>query len=244
MSGAAAISAAKNRRGNSAGQLAPPVQTNVRNQVVTQNISSPPNGSQPNSNSNGSNDSLPKPSNPMQALQLHEIRLNRNDKAYLELEKSVKLLSEVVSKNQQAQQQQAQQHQQAQQQQAQQHQQAQQQQAHQQQAQQQPSTIVNTQVDERLSQLEELFNHLKEDIFRIQAFVMETNLAFLKYQSIENAKSVQVPVPALPQPVPVPALPLPEPVPALPLPEPVIDEPNVSLQINDYTLDQIVDISQ
>ena len=75
--------------------------------------------------------------------------------------------------------------------------QAQQAQAQQAQAPQQqiPSAQLNqfsqglTLMNERLTQVEEMFHHLKEDIFRLQAFSMETNMAFLKFQSsiVESA---------------------------------------------------------
>jgi hypothetical protein len=216
MSGAAAISAAKNRRGNSGAPPAP-VQTNVRTgQPVKNTPQQSTSASSSNSSStSNSNADLPKPTNPMQALQLHEIRLNRNDKAYLELEKTIHLLSETVNANQLQQK--------------------------------QPSSVQSsnndntqlyqgmTQLNERISHLEELFNHIKEDIFRVQTFAMETNLSFLKYKSNETAKSIQLTdVPTAQVQVPTAQVHV-----------PLSYEPNVSLQINEYTtLEQIVDISQ
>ena len=208
MSGAAAISAAKNRRGNSGAPPAP-VQTNVRTGQPVKNTP------QQSTSTSNSNTDLPKPTNPMQAIQLHEIRLNRNDKAHLELEKTIQLLSEAVNANQLQQK--------------------------------QPSSVQSsnndntqlyqgmTQLNERISHLEELFNHIKEDIFRVQTFAMETNLSFLKYQSNETAKSIQSTDVQTQLPV------VQTPKTQLPLSY----EPNVSLQINEYTtLEQIVDISQ
>ena len=144
MSGAAAISAAKNRRGGppQQQQQQPPQQTRIQ---------------PPTQNKNTINAELPKPTNPLQALQLHEIRLGRTEKTHLELQQSIKTLSDLVEKQQQQPQQQI------------------------------PSAQFSqgllTQMNERLGQVEEMFHHLKEDIFRLQAFSMETNMAFLKYQA-------------------------------------------------------------
>jgi len=230
MSGAAAISAAKNRRGNSGAPPAP-VQTNVRTgQPVKNTPQQSTSASTSNSSStSNSNADLPKPTNPMQALQLHEIRLNRNDKAYLELKKTIHLLSETVNANQLQQK--------------------------------QPSSVQSsnndntqlyqgmTQLNERISHLEELFNHIKEDIFRVQTFAMETNLSFLKYKSNETAKSIQLTdVPTAQVQVPTAQVQVPTAqvqVPTAQVHVPLSYEPNVSLQINEYTtLEQIVDISQ
>ena len=210
MSGAAAISAAKNRRGNVA--IPPsPAQTSIRTSQSSNPTASPNNKSE-----------LPKPSNPLQALQLHEIRLNRNDKTCTELENSIKLLSDVVSTIQQQQKQQQQQQQQP----------------------TQPKTDNNntqlyqglTQMNERLSNLEEMFSHLKEDIFRVQTFAMETNLSFLRYQSTDVVK---------------PTVSVPNIVPNIVVEPNTIDAENISLHINestavvdDLTLGQIGDISQ
>ena len=89
MSGAAAISAAKNRR--STGNI---VQTTPnRNQVVQQGQQQQGQRTQPPQIKENVNTELPKPSNPIQALQLHEIRINRFEKAQLELENSITTLA-------------------------------------------------------------------------------------------------------------------------------------------------------
>ena len=209
MSGAAAISAAKNRRGN-VSIPPPPAQTSIRTTQSGNSIAS------------SNNSELPKPSNPLQALQLHEIRLNRNDKTCTELENSIKLLSDVVSTIQQQQKQQQQQPT-------------------------QPKTDNNnnnntqlyqglTQMNERLLNLEEMFSHLKEDIFRVQTFAMETNLSFLRYQSTDVVK---------------PTVSVPNIVPNIVVEPNTIDAENISLHINEstavvdnLTLGQIGDISQ
>ena len=89
MSGASALSAAKNRR--STGNI---VQTTPnRNQVVQQGQQQQGQRPQPPQLKENVNTELPKPSNPIQALQLHEIRLNRFEKAQLELENSITTLA-------------------------------------------------------------------------------------------------------------------------------------------------------
>ena len=97
MSGASALSAAKNRR--STGNI---VQTTPnRNQVVSQQPPSPQQGQQQRQQQQNNADDLPRPSNPIQALQVHEIRLNRYEKTQFELENSIKILAnnlEVLSK--------------------------------------------------------------------------------------------------------------------------------------------------
>ena len=95
MSGASALSAAKNRR--STGNI---VQTTPnRNQVVQQGQQQQQQQQQqgqrpqPPQIKENVNTELPKPSNPIQALQLHEIRINRFEKAQLELENSITTLA-------------------------------------------------------------------------------------------------------------------------------------------------------
>lgn len=57
----------------------------------------------------------------------------------------------------------------------------------------------------RIAQLEEMYHLLKEDIFRVQTFAMETNISFLKYKATDvTPVSAPVPVPA-PVPIPVPS---------------------------------------
>ena len=146
MSGAAALSAAKNRRGNSQPSQPPPsTPTPTRNQIV---------------NSQSSDKELPKPQNPIQALQLHEIRLNRAEKIHDELHSSITALAQKLDSNNKTQSN-------------------------------APSANVNveqmTQLHNRISQLEEIFHHLKEDIFRVQTFAMETNMSFLKFKASNDA---------------------------------------------------------
>jgi len=265
MSGASALSAAKNRR--STGNI---VQTTPnRNQVVSQQPPSPQQRQQQQGQSQqgqqqqNNADDLPKPSNPIQALQLHEIRLNRCDKVQQDLENSIKTMAtnlDVLSKKNVS----------------------------------QPvnnnsnnnsndTTKFNqllSELNERLSTMEEMFHHLKEDIFRVQTFAMETSLSVLKISDKEKIVYVHVPVasvpivelpatpvlatpvPATPVPAtPVPATPVPAtPVPATPVPAtpvPVYDpfkyvptvpeeEPtsNISLQISDFTNDTTLSLSQ
>jgi hypothetical protein len=213
MSGASALSAAKNRR--SAGNI---VQTTPnRNQVVQQGQQQQgqqQQGQRPQLKENV-NTELPKPSNPIQALQLHEIRLNRYEKAQLELENSITTLAtnlELTKKT-----------------------------IFQSQSQSQPIKSESQsnddihQMNERILLLEEMFHHLKEDIFRVQTFSMETSLSLLKIQNSATPTEL-APVSA----VPVSAAPAP--VSAAP------DEPssNISLLINETTLSlsEIVDSSQ
>jgi hypothetical protein len=130
MSGAAALSAAKNRRGNS--QQSQP--TPNRNKIVSpaKHTSEPP-----------------KLMHPLQALQLHEIRLNQMEKLNTEFQDSIKSLS--------------------------------------------VDNVVTShlrEMNKRLLQLEEMFHHLKEDIFRIQTFTMETNMSFLKFKAETNSNGI------------------------------------------------------
>jgi len=221
MSGAAAISAAKNRR--STGNI---VQTTPnRNQVVQQGQQQQQQGQRPQIKENV-NTELPKPSNPIQALQLHEIRLNRFEKAQLELENSITTLAtnlELTKKT-----------------------------IIQSQSQSQPQQVKSssndnqllTQMNERISLLEEMFHHLKEDIFRVQTFAMETSISMLK---IQNS-----PTPTQLAPAPVPSVIITS------IDKPTVDEPtvddatsNIFLKVSDFTnevptlsLSEIVDSSQ
>ena len=212
MSGAAAISAAKNRR--STGNI---VQTTPnRNQVVQQGQQG-----QQKQPTQLKDAELPKPSNPIQALQLHEIRLNRFEKAQLELENSITTLAtnlELTKKTIF-------------------------------QSQPQPQQVNSQfndnihQMNERILLLEEMFHHLKEDIFRVQTFSMETSLSLLKIQNSATPTEL-APVPAAPVSVPVSAAPAPAPASV----SAAHDEPtsNISLLINESTLSlsEIVDSSQ
>lgn len=206
MSGAAAISAAKNRR--STGNI---VQTTPnRNQVVSQ----PPQQRQQLKENISSE--LPKPANPMQALQLHEIRLNRYEKAHLELENSVKTLADILELNKNN-------------------------------VPKQNSENNNMQqfnklfsdFNERISTLEDMFHHLKEDIFRVQTFAMETSLSVLKLSTTSEKDKNENVSPVSPSPADLGV--------NAPIEEPAS---NITLQVseckNDVTLSlsQIVDSSQ
>lgn len=172
MSGAAAIAAAKNRRGRSdmpsqnqvISQQRPP-QTCSRGPTPQQQTRQPQPQSrqlpqQPNSNEQQ------RPMNPLQILSNHESRLNTFDKSIIELQNSINQLATLVTTKKD------------------------------------PVVVAPSQENllsnesgsmmERVSLLEEMFHHLKEDIFRVQTFAMETNLAFLKYQASENNNLTEV----------------------------------------------------
>lgn len=162
MSGAAALAAAKNRRGRS--------DTPSQNQVVSkqpqQNKSAipsppsrPPPQPQPQPNINVNNNEQQRSINPLHILSNHELRLNSFDKSFTELQNSINHLTTLVTTKKE------------------------------------PVVTCtqdnsfmneNSKLIERVSLLEEMFHHLKEDIFRVQTFAMETNLAFLKYHSSDN----------------------------------------------------------
>ena len=174
MSGAAALSAAKNRRGNSQQQQQVP----NRNRPGSQQTSCAKPPSEP-----------PKHMHPLEALQMHEIKLGQMEKKYSELQNSIQNLSSLPAKSD---------------------------------APNKMENAVATHLRDmlkRISQVEEMFHHLKEDIFRVQTFAMETNISFLKYTTENKSIGASAPVPAsAPLPVPVPvSAPLPVPVSA-PLP--------------------------
>ena len=156
-SGSAALASAKNRRSSS--NIVKNTPNQMNNQVNSRNGSNQQDGTQG------------KPMlSPMQVLRIHEMRISKLERANQEMNNSVKSLNTNVS-------------------------------AMTSQTQSnvstapvpaRPSPTYNNvkeanaevaQLRERVSLLEEMFEHLKEDIFRVQTFAMETNITLMRVQN-------------------------------------------------------------
>ena len=160
-SGSAALASAKNRRSSS--NIVKNTPNQMNNQVNSRNGSNQQDGTQG------------KPMlSPMQVLRMHEMRISKLERANQEINNSVKSLNTNVS-------------------------------AMTSQTQSNVSTTTSSapvparpsptynnvkeanaevaQLRERVALLEEMFEHLKEDIFRVQTFAMETNITLMRVQN-------------------------------------------------------------
>jgi hypothetical protein len=161
-SGSTALAAAKNRRGNANIIKLTPNGANGANCAKNGGSCSV------NNNRNIPKGEQEKPVlTPMQVLHLHEVRLSKIENLYKTLDSSVKTINDsnsnllsTTSRNIQ------------------------------------PvvaSSVSNEEVNmlkERVALLEEMFEHLKEDIFRVQTFAMETNTTLMRIKnSVENSTS-------------------------------------------------------
>ena len=158
-SGSAALASAKNRRSSS--NIVKNTPNQMNNQINNRNGSSQQDGSQG------------KPVlSPMHILRMHETRITRLEQAHQEMDNSVKTLSTnsspipaPVQSNMNVNR--------------------------------APPSYNNineanaevAQLRDRVALLEEMFEHLKEDIFRVQTFAMETNITLMRVQNGTSSES-------------------------------------------------------